>query len=108
MVRRDARSTTPPAESCDAELAARVELGLMLAEARRAHHLTQPALSRATGIQQAEISRIERGIGNPTAATLTRLASALGQKIVLAPAASWPTWVRDVPPPTNGTIRPRL
>ena len=71
----------------NADLAARAELGAMLAEARRARHLTQPALSQATGIQQSEISRIERGVGNPTAATLTRLASALGQKVVLAPAA---------------------
>lgn len=71
----------------DADLAAQAKLGAMLAEARRAHNLTQLALSEATGIQQSEISRIERGVGNPTAATLTRLASALGQKIVLAPAA---------------------
>lgn len=71
----------------DTDLAARVELGAMLAEARLAHHFTQPALSQATGIQQSEISRIERGLGNPTAATLTRLATALGQKVVLAPAS---------------------
>lgn len=71
----------------DADLEARAELGAMLAEARKARHLTQPALSEVTGIQQSEISRIERGVGNPTAATLTRLASALGHKVVLAPAA---------------------
>jgi len=70
----------------EADLAARAELGSMLAEARRARCLTQPALSHATGIQQSEISRIERGVGNPTAATLTRLASALGQRVVLVPA----------------------
>ena len=71
--------------SFDAELTARVELGTMLAEARKARHLTQPALSSVSGVQQAEISRIERGIGNPTAATLNRLAAALGQKITLTP-----------------------
>jgi len=71
--------------SFDAELASRVELGAQLAAARKAHDLTQPALSSVTGIQQAEISRIERGIGNPTADTLSRLAAALGQKITLTP-----------------------
>lgn len=83
----DARSVYEAATaSFDAELIARAELGTMLAEARKARHLTQPALSSVTGIQQAEISRIERGIGNPTTATLNRLAAALGQRIVLAPA----------------------
>ena len=71
--------------SFDAELAARAELGAMLAEAPKAHHLTQPALSEANRVQQAEISQIQRGIGTPTAATLNRLASALDQKVVLQP-----------------------
>ena len=71
--------------SFDAELASRIELGALLAAARKAQDLTQPALSSVTGIQQAEISRIERGIGNPTADTLSRLAAALGQKITLTP-----------------------
>ena len=39
----------------------------------------------AGGIQQAEISRIERGVGNPTAATLLRLAEALEQRLALVP-----------------------
>lgn len=41
-----------------------------------------------SSVQQAEISRIERGIGNPTATTSSRLAAALGQKIVLVPTSS--------------------
>lgn len=82
----DARAAHEAASvSFDAELASRVELGALLAAARKAHNLTQPALSSVTGIQQAEISRIERGIGNPTADTLSRLAAALGQKITLTP-----------------------
>ena len=70
-----------------AERAAREELGAQLLEARKARHLTQPELSAATGVQQAEISRIERGLSNPTAATVNRLAAALGQKIVLQPVS---------------------
>ncbi len=77
-------------EAASAEFAAevneRAELGASLATARKARSLTQPALSALTGIQQAEISRIERGAGNPTAATLLRLADALGQKLTLVPA----------------------
>jgi transcriptional regulator with XRE-family HTH domain len=69
-----------------AEVDERAELGSMLAYARKANSLTQPALSELCGIQQAEISRIERGVSNPTAATLLRLADALGQKLTLVPA----------------------
>ena len=69
-----------------AEVNERAELGAVIATARKAKALTQPALSELTGIQQAEISRIERGAGNPTAATLLRLAAALGQKLTLVPA----------------------
>ncbi|RIJ77584.1 XRE family transcriptional regulator [Nakamurella silvestris] len=70
-----------------AEVSERAELGALLATARKARSLTQPALSDLTGIQQAEISRIERGTGNPTASTLLRLADALGQKLTLVPVS---------------------
>ena len=69
-----------------AEVSERAALGAALATARKARLLTQPALSELTGIQQAEISRIESGTGNPTAVTLLRLADALGQKLTLVPA----------------------
>ena len=69
-----------------AEMDERAQLGAQLAAARKARGLTQPDLSKLSGIQQAEISRIERGAGNPTAATLLRLANALGQQIIFVPA----------------------
>ena len=69
-----------------AEVDGRIELGLALATARKARCLTPVALSELAGVQQPEISRIERGSGNPTAATLLRLADALGQKVILIPA----------------------
>jgi DNA-binding phage protein len=71
-----------------AEMDERAQLGAQLAAVRKARGLTQPALSKLSGIQQAEISRIERGAGNPTAATLLRLANALGQQITLVPTQS--------------------
>jgi transcriptional regulator with XRE-family HTH domain len=45
--------------------------------------MTQQQLSHATGVAQADISRIERGSGNPTEATLQRLAEALGCRLGL-------------------------
>ena len=39
--------------------------------------MTQKQLSEKTGIYQAEISKIERGIGNPSLSTLQRLAAGL-------------------------------
>lgn len=71
-----------------AEVEEQVRLGEALARARKDNSLTQSALSEVTGVQQAEISRIERGIGNPTALTLQRLSKALGRRIMLLPATS--------------------
>lgn len=73
-----------------AELRRRFEagfaLGLQFIEARQARGLTQRQLSEITGVAQADISRIERGAGNPTEATLQRLAEALGRKLELVAA----------------------
>jgi DNA-binding XRE family transcriptional regulator len=71
-----------------AEMDERARLGAQLAAARKARGFTQSALSQLSGIQQAEISRIERGAGNPTATTLFRLAEALDQQLTFVPAAS--------------------
>jgi ribosome-binding protein aMBF1 (putative translation factor) len=62
-------------------------LGLQFTEARQARGLTRQQLSEITGVAQADISRIERGTGNPTEATLQRLAAALGRKLALVDAA---------------------
>jgi len=59
-------------------------LGLQYTEARQARGLTQQKLSELSGVTQADISRIERGAGNPTEATLQRLAEALGGRLELA------------------------
>lgn len=66
-----------------AEVDERAQLGTLLACVRKARSLTQLALSEISGIQQAEISRIESGTGNPTAETLLRLADAMGQRVTL-------------------------
>jgi XRE family transcriptional regulator, regulator of sulfur utilization len=52
-------------------------LGLQYHDARVALGMTQRQLAELAGVPQADISRIERGAGNPTEATLQRLARAL-------------------------------
>lgn len=49
--------------------------------ARHQADMTQKELSEKTGIYQADISKIERGIGNPSLSTLQRLAEGLGRKL---------------------------
>jgi ribosome-binding protein aMBF1 (putative translation factor) len=57
---------------------ARFKIGARLQQRRLAAGLTQQQLAVASGIAQADISRIERGQINPTAATLQTLGVPLG------------------------------
>ena len=52
-------------------------------KARHEAGLTQQELAERTGIQQANISRIENGNGNPSLATLTKIANGMGKKLVI-------------------------
>jgi transcriptional regulator with XRE-family HTH domain len=49
-----------------------------IVEARRKSHLTQKQLSLVTGINQADISKLETGNCNPSLRTLNRLAEGMG------------------------------
>lgn len=46
--------------------------------------LTQKDLSEKTGIYQADISKIERGIGNPSLSTIKRLADGLDMDLEIS------------------------
>lgn len=46
--------------------------------------MTQKELSEKTGINQSNLSRIESGSGNPSIATLERIASAMGKKVSIS------------------------
>ena len=46
--------------------------------------LSQKELADLTGIDQSDISKIERGASNPTLGTLERIANALGGKLVIS------------------------
>jgi DNA-binding XRE family transcriptional regulator len=50
-------------------------------ELRKERKLTQKQLAAASGINQGEISRIERGQTNPTATTLAALLAPLGARV---------------------------
>ena len=52
-----------------------------IVEARKKSHLTQQQLSQMTGINQADISKLETGNCNPSLRTLNRLAEGLGMML---------------------------
>ncbi len=58
-------------------------LARQVAELREKHQLTQVELAAKTGIPQAQISRIERGVITPTSATLAKIAEALAADLRL-------------------------
>ena len=43
--------------------------------------ISQVELASKTGINKSDISKLERGTGNPSVGTLNRLASAMGMKL---------------------------
>ena len=49
--------------------------------ARKGQNLTQADLATRTGINQADISKLENGNANPSIRTLQRLANAMGKKL---------------------------
>ena len=52
-----------------------------IVDARTAQKLTQKELSKITGINQADISKLENGTRNPTVSLLKRLAEGMGMEL---------------------------
>jgi DNA-binding transcriptional regulator YiaG len=67
---------------------AHYRLACQIAEERRKLHLTQPQLAKLSGIPQSEISKIETGRANSTAATLTVLLRAMGKELAVVNSSS--------------------
>jgi ribosome-binding protein aMBF1 (putative translation factor) len=82
----ETRRAGPAAVAHAEALKAQYKLAVELILLRKQRGLTQRQLSARTGIQQSEISRIEGGRANPTAATLATLARALGAEVRVVPA----------------------
>lgn len=64
------------------------DVALQLIELREKHGLTQAQLAERCGVDQGDISRIERGATSPTARTLQRIAEALDADVRLVDRAS--------------------
>lgn len=66
------------------EIPLALQLGFLLAKTRDEMNVTQVELSKKAHIDQGDISKIERGIGNPTLAKINKLFKALGKSLSLA------------------------
>lgn len=64
------------------------DIAVQVIELRERHGLSQAELAARCGIDQADISRIERGSTSPTARTLQRIAEALDADLRLVARAS--------------------
>ncbi|HZK73268.1 MAG TPA: helix-turn-helix transcriptional regulator [Clostridia bacterium] len=83
---REVEDQSTPEERRELDAArARFKLGARLLQQRLAADMTQKQLASASGVAQADISRIERGQANPTADTLATLARPLGVGLDLVP-----------------------
>ena len=61
-----------------------IVIGKAVAAARAKKNLSQKELSELSGIDQSDISKIERGVANPSVGTLTRIAEAMGAELQLS------------------------
>ena len=62
-------------------LAAEYAIKQAVIDARQASGLTQQQLAARTGINQADISKLENGSANPSLRTLQRLAAGMGMNL---------------------------
>ena len=77
-IEQEARAEGPEAVAQLRSLDSRFHIAGQLLALRRRRGITQRQLSDLSGVQQADISRIERGETQPTTVTARRLADALG------------------------------
>ena len=59
-------------------------VGRAVCAARAKSSLSQKELSALTGIDQSDLSKIERGVANPSVATLNRIAEALNAALKIS------------------------
>ena len=87
MAHRKARLSPEAAAHCDL-FEKDYDIALQVVALREQQGLTQAELARRCGVDQGDISRIERGSTSPTARTLQRIADALGADVRLVARAS--------------------
>ncbi len=74
---------SPGAKEQRRELEQAYDVAVQVIKLRERHGLTQAELAARCGIDQGDISRIERGSTSPTARTLERIAAALSADLRL-------------------------
>lgn len=83
QIEAEAKAEGPEAVAQLQRMQHRYRLGAEFSLLRKETGLTQDELAERTGIDQAEISRIERGASNATEDTLARIAQELDAEIGL-------------------------
>lgn len=86
-IHAEAEAEGPEAVAQLESLHHRFRLAGELVMLRKQRGVSQRELGEVTGIHQSEISRIERGVGNPTEDTLARIGQALGAHLSFVPDA---------------------
>jgi DNA-binding XRE family transcriptional regulator len=79
---------SPEAREFQRVLGQAYDIAVQVMMLRDKHGLTQAELAERCGVDQADISRIERGDINPTTRTLQRIAEALGAEVRLVERVS--------------------
>ena len=59
------------------------QIGILIAKTREELNITQTELAKLSHIDQGDISKIEKGIGNPTLSKINKIFSAMGKTISL-------------------------
>jgi DNA-binding XRE family transcriptional regulator len=79
----EARAEGPQAVAELKALRDHFRVGRQLAQARLERKLSQTEVAKRAHVDQADVSKIERGVANPTLGTLNAVALAVGMEINL-------------------------
>lgn len=60
------------------------QIGILIAKTREELNITQTELAKLSHIDQGDISKIEKGIGNPTLSKINKIFNAMGKTINLS------------------------
>lgn len=82
-IEQEARREGPAAVAELRALDDRFRIASQIMTARKSAKISQRTLAERSGVQQAEISKIERGEINPTTATLGKLLKPLGKRLAI-------------------------
>jgi XRE family transcriptional regulator, regulator of sulfur utilization len=82
-VEQEARAEGPDAVAQLEALRDHVRVGRQLAQARLKQKLSQTQVAERAQVDQGDVSKIERGMANPTLSTLSAVASAVGLEVDL-------------------------